>query len=70
MGDKIPLMTYEMNIEQLKLDVLMDFRADFLEAVRRNEAVLECGAQGIIDEFFREFTSLVVAQDRRTRSVR
>ena len=60
-------MTYEMNIEQLKLDVLMDFRADFLEAVRGNEAVLECGAQGMIDEFFREFTSLVVEQDGRAR---
>ena len=63
-------MTYEMNIEQLKLDVLRDFRADFLEAVRRNEAVLELGAQGMIDEFFREFTSLVVDQGRRVKQER
>ena len=63
-------MTYEMNIEQLKLDVLMDFRADFLEAVRRNEAVLECGAQGMIDEFFREFVRLLEAQERRAGVVR
>lgn len=64
-------MTYEMNIEQLKLDVLVDFRADLLEAVRRNEAVLmDCDVEGLWGEFFGEFVRLLEAQERRAGVVR